>query len=134
MKCVQRACWEVLSPRSRTRENPGSLGESMRIHAKSIECVTRNIVAALLLAGMSVASEGQVRTDAGSVEGSTSTDGKVQIFKGIPYAAPPLARCAGKSRNQFLAGKACARRRNSARTVCREMYMTTWCFATRCRA
>ncbi len=31
-----------------------------------------------------------MRTDAGSVEGSTSTDGKVQIFKGIPYAAPPV--------------------------------------------
>ena len=31
-----------------------------------------------------------MRTEAGSVEGSTSTDGKVQIFKGIPYAAPPV--------------------------------------------
>ncbi len=61
----------------------------MRIHENSLERATRALVAALLLAGMSVTAEGQVRTDAGSVEGSTSTDGKVQIFKGIPYAAPP---------------------------------------------
>jgi para-nitrobenzyl esterase len=39
---------------------------------------------------MSVAAAGQVRTEAGSVQGATSTDGKVQIFKGVPYAAPPV--------------------------------------------
>jgi para-nitrobenzyl esterase len=32
----------------------------------------------------------QVRTTAGMVEGSTSADRKVQIFRGIPYAAPPV--------------------------------------------
>ena len=32
----------------------------------------------------------QVRTTSGMVEGYTSADGKVQIFKGIPYAAPPV--------------------------------------------
>ena len=62
----------------------------MRIHANSIERATRSIVAALLLAATGVVAAGQVRTDAGSVEGSTSTDGKVQIFKGVPYAAPPV--------------------------------------------
>ncbi|HKN77025.1 MAG TPA: carboxylesterase/lipase family protein [Candidatus Acidoferrum sp.] len=62
----------------------------MRIHAKSIVRVTQAFVAVMTLAGMSVAAEGQVRTEAGNVEGSTSADGKVQIFKGIPYAAPPV--------------------------------------------
>src|SRR5580692_7130154 len=62
----------------------------MRIHAKSIGRATRTFVVAVLLAGMSGALAGQVRTEAGSVEGSTSTDGKVQIFKGVPYAAPPV--------------------------------------------
>ena len=62
----------------------------MRIHAKSLGRATRTFVVALLLAGMSSALAGQVRTEAGSVEGSTSADGKVQIFKGIPYAAPPV--------------------------------------------
>jgi para-nitrobenzyl esterase len=32
----------------------------------------------------------QVRTTSGMVEGTTSADGKIQIFKGIPYAAPPV--------------------------------------------
>lgn len=62
----------------------------MRTHVRSTGCATRALVTALLLAGMSVAAAGQVRTEAGSVQGSTSTDGKVQIFKGVPYAAPPV--------------------------------------------
>ena len=32
----------------------------------------------------------QVRTTAGIVEGATSADGKIHIYKGIPYAAPPV--------------------------------------------
>jgi len=31
-----------------------------------------------------------VKTDAGMVSGSVSSDGKVHIFKGIPFAAPPV--------------------------------------------
>ncbi|HXR09442.1 MAG TPA: carboxylesterase family protein, partial [Candidatus Acidoferrales bacterium] len=44
----------------------------------------------VLAAGMSMSAAAQVRTEGGSVEGSTSADGKVQVFKGIPYAAPPV--------------------------------------------
>lgn len=33
---------------------------------------------------------GPVRTTSGLVEGSVSADGKIRIFKGIPFAAPPL--------------------------------------------
>jgi para-nitrobenzyl esterase len=62
----------------------------MRIRANNIEHTRRTIVAVLLFAGMGGAAMGQVRTEAGSVEGTSSADGKVQIFKGIPYAAPPL--------------------------------------------
>ena len=32
----------------------------------------------------------QVRTDAGVIEGRTSADGKIRIFEGVPYAAPPV--------------------------------------------
>jgi len=39
---------------------------------------------------MSFTAAAQVRTESGTVEGTTSADGKVQIFKGIPYAAPPI--------------------------------------------
>jgi para-nitrobenzyl esterase len=31
----------------------------------------------------------QVRTESGVVEGRVSADGKIRIFKGIPFAAPP---------------------------------------------
>jgi para-nitrobenzyl esterase len=32
----------------------------------------------------------QVRTESGIVEGTTSTDSKIHIYKGIPFAAPPI--------------------------------------------
>jgi para-nitrobenzyl esterase len=44
-------------------------------------------LAAGLLAGNAMA---QVKTAGGLVKGSTSADGKVRIFMGIPYAAPPV--------------------------------------------
>src|SRR5580658_10900570 len=60
----------------------------MSIQAKGVHQVAAVVTMALL--GFSAAVSAQVRTDAGSVEGSASADGKVQIFKGIPYAAPPV--------------------------------------------
>ena len=33
---------------------------------------------------------GQVKTDSGLIEGTTGSDGSIQVFKGIPYAAPPV--------------------------------------------
>ena len=32
----------------------------------------------------------QVKTAAGSVMGAATADGRIRIFKGIPYAAPPV--------------------------------------------
>ncbi|HMD39091.1 MAG TPA: carboxylesterase family protein [Candidatus Acidoferrum sp.] len=55
------------------------------------KCVSRAASAFLFtLMGMSGAVNAQVKTDGGAVEGTTSVDGKVQIFKGIPFAAPPV--------------------------------------------
>ena len=36
------------------------------------------------------AAAAQVKTTAGPVEGTTSADGRVRVFKGIPFAAPPV--------------------------------------------
>jgi para-nitrobenzyl esterase len=46
-----------------------------------------------VFAGLLFAAEcvpAQLRTASGVVEGATSADGKIQIYKGIPYAAPPV--------------------------------------------
>src|ERR1700733_3074289 len=51
------------------------------------------VIAAFVAVFFGVASFGaqvQVRTEAGLVAGTHSADGKVVIFKGIPFAAPPV--------------------------------------------
>jgi para-nitrobenzyl esterase len=45
-------------------------------------------IAALLAANVATAQP--VKTAAGTVAGTTTGDGKIRIFKGIPYAAPPV--------------------------------------------
>jgi para-nitrobenzyl esterase len=49
-----------------------------------------SLLALVLLLGITARAANDVRTDAGSVEGTASADGKVRIFKGIPFAAPPV--------------------------------------------
>lgn len=44
----------------------------------------------LFAASRSTSPSLQVKTEAGIVEGSKSPDGHIRIFKGIPYAAPPV--------------------------------------------
>jgi para-nitrobenzyl esterase len=50
-------------------------------------CASLALVAAVAAAGASAA---EVRTDAGVVEGAAGAVPHVQIYKGIPYAAPPV--------------------------------------------
>src|ERR1700720_2188454 len=90
MRIVRHGDWEVLSSRFRMRQKERIWGGPMRIHAKGVGRAMRSFVVMLFLAGMTEAVAAQVRTEAGNLEGSTSTDGKVQIFKGIRYAAPPV--------------------------------------------
>jgi len=52
-------------------------------------CRTLLLVIAMALGVRTMAAD-QVRTDKGAVEGAASADGKVRIFKGVPYAAPPV--------------------------------------------
>ena len=60
----------------------------MKTYPKHILTLASAMTIALL--ALSLAAAAQVRTESGAVEGSRSADGKVQIFKGIPYAAPPV--------------------------------------------
>lgn len=53
--------------------------------------------AAAMVVGMSGAAGAQVRTGAGPVEGTTSADGRVRVFKGIPFAAPPVGEARWKA-------------------------------------
>jgi para-nitrobenzyl esterase len=72
--------WAEVAAMSRENSISGRLGEWKRAAT----------VLTVALLGLSVAAAGQVRTEAGAVEGTTSADGAVQIFKGIPYAKPPV--------------------------------------------
>src|SRR5215204_4801215 len=47
-------------------------------------------IATLMMCTAAGAASAQVKTTAGAVRGAASADGKVRIFKGIPYAAPPI--------------------------------------------
>ena len=62
----------------------------MHMDAKRMRRAVAAFIFAALLGGMEVAAANEVKTATGVVEGSVSADGKVQIFKGIPYAAPPV--------------------------------------------
>ena len=50
---------------------------------------TLGLVAAFAAASSAIAAD-QVHTGSGIVEGTQSTDSKIRIFKGIPFAAPPV--------------------------------------------
>jgi para-nitrobenzyl esterase len=44
---------------------------------------------AIVVLATSVAGA-QVKTESGAVEGTTSADGRIRVFRGIPFAAPPV--------------------------------------------
>jgi para-nitrobenzyl esterase len=52
-----------------------------------VPAATIVVMSILVTSGVAVA---QVKTAAGLVKGSTSADGRVRVFRGIPYAAPPV--------------------------------------------
>lgn len=62
----------------------------MRMDTKRIRRAVGLFVFVALLSGMGIAPAKEVKTKSGVVDGTTSADGKVQIFEGIPYAAPPV--------------------------------------------
>src|SRR6201996_9286081 len=51
---------------------------------------------ALMLEATAFAAD-VVHTEAGNVEGAASADAKIRIFRGIPYAAPPVGNLRWKA-------------------------------------
>ena len=84
--------------------------------------------------GSSAALPEQVRVEGGIVQGIPRGDSAVRIFKGIPFAAPPWATCAGSHRNRFRSGAVYASPPSLGSTACRTTSMAIWCSATKARA
>ena len=59
------------------------------------------------------------KTEFGSVKGKLSADGKVNVFLGIPYAAPPVGRSDGSRLNRLRPGRESAKRRITDRAACK---------------
>ena len=73
-----------------------------------------------------------VDAPSGKVEGQQ--DGKMLVFKGIPYALPPVGRHVGNRRLRCLDGRSFERRRNSVRrAISRRSRSRRSTRAVRCR-
>ena len=70
----------------------GGLAKANRLVAGTAKAALGDLVggAKVMVAPFAAAGSGIILTDTGLVEGAASTDSKVHIFKGIPFAAPPV--------------------------------------------
>ena len=57
--------------------------------AKTI-CFATLIMFALAILPSPAAAQNEVRTESGTVAGTLNSDGTVRMFKGVPFAAPPV--------------------------------------------
>ena len=68
----------------------------MRLQVIGCRRSTCGMVVAMVL-GLGATAAAQVKTAAGPVEGTTSADSRVRVFKGIPFAAPPAGEARWKA-------------------------------------
>ena len=66
-----------------------------------------------------------VAVEGGEIQGSLEADGKVAVFKGIPYAAPPVGDLRWRSPQPVEPWEAPATQIDSNRSAPRVMMMTT---------
>jgi para-nitrobenzyl esterase len=79
-------------------------------------------LAILVLLSCPLLTADQVRTASGLLEGTTSTDGKVRAYKGIPFAAPPVADLRWKPPQPALAWEG-VRKATSFGARCMQAYI-----------
>jgi hypothetical protein len=99
----------------------GDIVKSLRKQELRISVV---FVLAILLT-VTAFGANRVRTQAGIVEGTRSADSIVYVFKGIPYAAPPVGPLRWKAPQPTPLGEKPAKPRSLARVVCKSISMTT---------
>ena len=85
--------------------------------------VRRGAAVAMAVVTCAMAAD-QVRTESG-IEGTTRTDSKIHIYKGIPFAAPPIgpSRCSRDSPR--LPGRGFVIASGTGRAACREESIRT---------
>lgn len=62
----------------------------MNNNRKMLRVLEKGMLGLIMMFATCALTTAQVRIDAGLVEGTTSADSHIRIFKGIPYAAPPV--------------------------------------------
>jgi para-nitrobenzyl esterase len=84
---MRAAGFAVYKYKAVTDKNDSETGTTMM---KMVAMRVITVVAVVLFGVGSLTAQVQVRTEAGVVAGTKSADGKVAVFKGIPFAAPPV--------------------------------------------
>lgn len=78
-----------------------------------------------MAAPQSAAGPEIVVIDSGQVQGTVSADSKVRMFRGIPFAAPPVGPLRWKAPIRLRSGTVCARPLSLDRAACKLASMGT---------
>ena len=79
----------------------------------------------------SVMATAQVRIDSGLIEGATGADSHVRVFKGIPFAAPPVRDLRWQAPQPVAHWDGVRKATEFGLGVCRVESSPTWFSATR---
>src|ERR1700682_5349583 len=92
------------------------------------------VIAAMTVALFGVGSlcaQVEVHTEAGLVAGTNDADGKVVIFKGIPFAAPPVGELRWREPQPVARWEGVRKATEFGARCMQARFMRIWCFAMR---